>query len=107
MFILAGGILGLFIFGSSGFDVLTALAIGCGAIVAVGSAMMYIRPDQRIRFGIVIILFSIISVFSFARDFFGGFGIGLILGVVGGARAIAWMPSAAIGPSSENRERRV
>ncbi len=95
LFILAGGILGLFIFGSSGFEILTAFAVACGVIVTVGSTMIYTRPDRRIGWGIIIILFSIASILTLTRGLFGGFGIGLILGVVGGARAIAWVPGAA------------
>jgi len=57
-------------------------------IVLYCSIMLYIKPIQRKIWGFLIILFSILSVV-----YGGGFIIGLILGVVGGAIGFEWPKS--------------
>jgi len=60
-----------------------------GVIVIVGAVMMYSQPKQHLVWGIIVLVFSILSVLSA-----GGLIIGLILGIVGGALGIAWRPVA-------------
>ena len=58
-----------------------------GIIVAVGAVMLNIQPADHTSWGIVILIFSIISFLSM-----GGFFIGATLGIIGGAFAISWRP---------------
>jgi len=61
-----------------------------GIIVILGAIMLDSRPREHETWGVIILIFSILSVIGGM----GGFGIGLILGIVGGALAISWTPSA-------------
>lgn len=62
-----------------------------GILVIVGSALMCSRSILRVKVGSSLVLvFSILSVLVG-----GGFFIGLILGVVGGALGLLWKPPAA------------
>jgi hypothetical protein len=64
------------------------LGIIFGLIVIVGAIMLNRRPAQHTTWGILILIFSILSIFGGL----GGYLVGLILGIVGGALAIAWKP---------------
>ncbi len=58
------------------------------AIVTLASVLMLNRqPDQHALWGILIIVFSVLSLASG-----GGFIIGLILGIIGGIWALIWKP---------------
>jgi hypothetical protein len=48
------------------------------------------KPQEHTTWGIVIAVFSVISIFGGAM---GGFGIGLVLGLIGGVLAITWKPT--------------
>jgi hypothetical protein len=54
--------------------------------------MLYNNPVDHTKWGMVIIIFSVLSIFSSAM---AGFGIGLILGLIGGILALTWKPSTA------------
>ncbi len=60
------------------------VGIVAGIIVIVGAFMLNSRPSEHFAWGVVILIFSIISFLSM-----GGFVIGAILGIVGGALAIS------------------
>ncbi|MCI4352628.1 MAG: DUF6114 domain-containing protein [Thermoplasmata archaeon] len=77
-------------FGNGGVDYVLFGTLGCGLgvlIIILGSLLLS-RPERRSEIGILITVLSVISVVSF----FGGFVIGLVLGVLGGVFAIAWRP---------------
>ncbi len=59
-----------------------------GIIIIVGALMLQSRPDQAQTWGILILVFSIISIFGM-----GGFIIGALLGLAGGILALTWRPS--------------
>ena len=69
------------------FASLTAVGLTCGALVLLGAIMLRSKPVNRKAWGIVIIVFSMPSVVTG-----GGFIIGFILGIVGGALAFSWKP---------------
>ena len=76
--------------GSYGFTydyllVLSVLGLACGVIVVVGGFMLSLRPLEHVTWGVLIVIFSAISFVSM-----GGWFVGAILGVVGGALALAW-----------------
>ena len=78
--------------GSSGNDItilyqLTAICILFGFIVLFGAIMLHIKPAKKKVWGILILVFSIPSVITG-----GGFIIGFILGIIGGALAISGKP---------------
>ena len=65
------------------FASLTAVGLICGALVLLGAIMLRSRPMNRKAWSIMIIVFSIPSVITG-----GGFIIGFILGIIGGALAL-------------------
>jgi len=67
-----------------------------GIIVLIGSGMLYAQPKQHVAWGIIVLIFSILSIVGF-----GGFIAGMTFGIVGGALGIAWgapRPSPYMGP---------
>jgi hypothetical protein len=64
---------------------LSVLGLACGVIVVVGSFMLSLRPLEHVTWGVLIVVFSVVSFVSM-----GGWFVGAILGVVGGALALAW-----------------
>ena len=58
-----------------------------GVIVLIGAAMLYTRPEESATWGVLILVFSIISLLGM-----GGFFIGFLLGLIGGILAIVWKP---------------
>ncbi len=69
------------------FASLTAIGLVCGVLVLLGATMLRKGPANRKIWGIVIIVFSISSVITG-----GGFIIGFILGIIGGALAFSRKP---------------
>ena len=61
---------------------LPVLGLVCGALVLFGAIMLRIKPENKKAWGILVIVFSIPSVVTG-----GGFIIGFILGIIGGASA--------------------
>ena len=67
------------------------LGIGFGAVVLFGAFMLNSRPLQHATWGALVLIFAALSPFGAM----GGFMIGMLAGLVGGAWAIAWKPSPA------------
>lgn len=72
------------------FGALGVLGLIFGAIVIISAIMLNSKPEQHSTWGTVIIIFSVLSIFGSAM---GGFGIGLVLGLIGGILAITWKPT--------------
>ncbi|MFI0740790.1 DUF6114 domain-containing protein [Streptomyces sp. NPDC021100] len=79
-----------------GFGGIAALGIGIALIVA-GLFLLFL-PHTRHYVGIHAV---ILSVFSFAASNLGGFFLGMLLGIAGGAMGCAWIPTAAPNPPEE------
>jgi len=62
---------------------LAAVGLILGVLVLLGAIMLHIKPANKKAWGIIIMAFSIPSVITG-----GGFIIGFILGIIGGARAL-------------------
>jgi len=82
-----GGYMGMM--GSLGFPFgsflgLMIVGLVCGIIVTIGAFMLNSRPAEHRSWGVVILIFSVISFLGM-----GGFYIGAILGVAGGALALS------------------
>jgi hypothetical protein len=74
-----------------GFGILAIVGLIFGAIVIISAYMLNSKPREHTTWGTLIVIFSVISIFSSA----GGFGVGLILGIIGGVLAITWKPPDA------------
>jgi len=70
--------------------VIMAVGVVFGILVLLGSFMVYRNPMQKTGWGVVILVLSILSIVTG-----GGFFIGFILGIIGGALALAWKPKAS------------
>jgi len=60
-------------------------AIICGIAVLTAGILLYALPKYHVIFGVFGFMFSVFSIFSG-----GGLGIGMILGIIGGACGIDW-----------------
>jgi hypothetical protein len=72
------------------FGAMGVLGLIFGAIVIISAFMLNSKPEQHQTWGSLIVLFSALSIFASAM---GGFGIGLVLGLIGGVLAITWKPT--------------
>ncbi len=70
-----------------GFGFLGMLGLIFGVIVIVSAFMLNSKPEQHSTWGTLIVIFSVLSIFGGAM---GGFGIGLVLGLIGGILGITW-----------------
>ena len=76
--------------GSYGFAydyllVLSVLGLACGVLVVVGGFILSLRSLEHVTWGVLIVIFSAISLVSM-----GGWFVGAILGIVGGVLAVVW-----------------
>ena len=76
--------------GGLGFELFGLLGLIFGVIVIVSAFMLNSRPQEHSTWGVLIVIFSVLSIFGGAM---GGFGAGLILGLIGGVLAITWKPA--------------
>src|SRR5947199_10114462 len=56
--------------------------------------LLYVKPQQHVVWGVLVIVFSVVSLFYTL----GGFIIGLILGLIGGILGAVWKPPAPMAP---------
>jgi len=75
--------------GALGFGMFGILGLIFGVIVIISAFMLNSKPHEHSTWGTLIVIFSVLSIFGSAM---GGFGIGLILGLIGGILAITWKP---------------
>ncbi|WP_017626289.1 DUF6114 domain-containing protein [Nocardiopsis chromatogenes] len=61
-----------------------------GILLMALGVLAWVQPQQRLFYGVVC---SLLSVASFVTANFGGFVIGMLLGIVGGAMVFSWTPS--------------
>jgi len=73
-----------------GFSLFGVLGLVFGAIVIVSAVVLNKKPEEHSTWGMIIVIFSVLSIFGGAM---GGLGAGLILGLVGGVLAITWKPT--------------
>lgn len=92
------GMMGGFGFGyASGWTIgFSVAALVCGILVVIGAFMLNTRPQEHIAWGIIVLIFSIASFLGM-----GGYFIGAILGIAGGAIALSYKsPTSALSRSS-------
>ena len=73
-----------------GLGFIGILGLVFGVVVIISAVMLNNRPEQHSTWGTLIIIFSVLSLFG---SMMAGFGIGLILGVIGGILALTWKPT--------------
>lgn len=71
------------------FGIMGFLGVIFGAIVIISALMLNTKPHEHTTWGTLILIFSVLSIFG---SMMGGFGVGLILGIIGGILAITWKP---------------
>ena len=69
------------------FATIAVIGLTCGALVLLGAIMLRIKPENKRAWGILMIVFSILSVITG-----GGFIIGFILGIIAGVKAFGGKP---------------
>jgi hypothetical protein len=73
---------------ASGFvGAIAVFGLICGFIVLLSSIVLRFKPEQRQTWGVLILVFSVLSFFGF-----GGFIAGAVLGIVGGIMILRWKP---------------
>lgn len=85
-----GGMMGGFGIPLGFMSGLSLLGLVSGIFVIIGALMLNTRPMEHTTWGTIILIFSIISLLGM-----GGFFIGAILGIIGGALALSWRPTAS------------
>lgn len=76
--------------GWAGFGLFGILGVVFGAIIIISAIMLNSKPHEHTTWGILIAVFSVLSIFGGAM---GGFGVGLVLGLNGGILGITWKPT--------------
>jgi len=71
-------------FAAAALATLGAIGLICAIVVIIGAILIYM-PGKEVIGGILVLIFSIVSLFFTA----GGLFIGLILGIIGGALGLA------------------
>ena len=62
-----------------------------GVLLIISAVMLNVRPSEHSIWGIIVLVFSVISLLGM-----GGFFVGAILGIIGGAFALSWRPSTKV-----------
>jgi hypothetical protein len=70
-----------------------------GVVVIIGSTLTYVNPRNHTIWGILV---SVLSVASWITPSYGGFLVGLILGLAGGILAITWKESISTHLKPQN-----
>jgi hypothetical protein len=78
--------------GGFGFGMFGILGLIFGIIVIISAFMLNSKPQEHSTWGVLIVIFSVLSIFGGTM---GGFGVGLILGLIGGILGITWKPPQA------------
>jgi Family of unknown function (DUF6114) len=72
----------------SGFvGAIAVFGLICGIVVLASAVALRLKPNHRQTWGILILVFSILSFFGT-----GGLGIGAVLGIVGAVMVLRWKP---------------
>jgi len=69
----------------------TIVGLASGALVVLGSVMLYSRPSENQIWSSVILAFSVLSILGAM----GGFMVGLLLGILGGVFGLVWKPATS------------
>ncbi len=67
------------------------LGVVVGVLIIAFGFFFWFAPNQRQIVGVLVV---VLSVASLVTSDFGGFGVGMLLGITGGALGFAWTPVA-------------
>lgn len=67
---------------------LSIIGLIAGIVVIIGAMMLNARPADHMTWGTIILVFSVISLLGM-----GGFYVGALIGIAGGALALSWRPA--------------
>lgn len=76
-----------------------------GIVVLLAAALIYTRPSMHVAWGVIVLALSATSTVGAVTGYYALFGIvGAVLGVLGGAMAIAWRTASwavpgGVGPA--------
>jgi hypothetical protein len=86
------GMMGEFWFGygSGLYSWLSIISLAFGILVVIGAIMLNSRPAEHVTWGILVLVFSIASFIGM-----GGYFIGAVLGIAGGAVALSYRTPTA------------
>ncbi len=76
---------GFYGWGAGLMTVLSLIALVFGIIVLIGAIMLNMQPTQNATWGVIVLVFSIASFIGM-----GGYMIGAVLGIAGGAVALSY-----------------
>ncbi len=62
-----------------------------GIVILISAFNLKNNPSQHVTWGIIILIFSLVSWFGSI----GGFGLGFLLSLIGGIMALVWTPPAS------------
>lgn len=101
VFVIVGTIIGFVLYSrnASPFSgdttaIFAGVSVSLGILMLAMTAMLYLRPELHVAWGVTVLVFASGSITS-AFSGYGGLGlgiIGMVLGIIGGALAIAWRP---------------
>jgi bacteriorhodopsin len=69
------------------FTALSVVSFVCGVIVLMSSLVLRIHPQERVLWGVVIIVFSAVSFVGM-----GAYFVGAVFGIIGGVLALTYKP---------------
>lgn len=75
-----------------------------GILLITCGLMCWFRGEGRLIAGVAAMILAVVSLW---QSNFGGFGVGLILGLVGGALALAWDPQSRNDAKAARKEKKV
>ncbi len=62
-----------------------------GGVLIIAAVLLYYRPVEHVAWGVIGVVFSVVSGVGLVTGYFALFGIaGLVIGLVGGSMAISW-----------------
>jgi hypothetical protein len=72
---------------TSFFATISVVSLMCGVIVVIMAILLRARPQEHVIWGALIVAFSVVSFAGM-----GGYFVGAVLGIVGGALALTYRP---------------
>ncbi|MFD9467415.1 DUF6114 domain-containing protein [Streptomyces sp. NPDC060027] len=77
-------------------------AVGISLVLVAGGLFFLFKPDQRMFVSVVT---AIASLTSMATTNLGGFGVGMMAGLIGSSMAFGWMPDPVRAADGEDGDR--
>ncbi|MBO0838346.1 MAG: hypothetical protein J2P28_22900, partial [Actinobacteria bacterium] len=83
---------------------IVSVGILVGVVVLLMGLFLWFLPQNRHIAGVLAIAFSLAS---FVTSNLGGFIVGMVLGILGGAMGFAWTPRQAVAETLQDRPPRI